>query len=291
MISGPDRYHGTPGEFGVKRCQSCGLGVTTPPETAAQLVARYPGGYEAYDLPAGRAAGLASRLIRRWQARQRFRGPFAPLAELAPGRAVDVGCGRGDLGADLIARGWVVTGVEPSQAASRVAESRGLDVRTGALSDVALEADTYRVASFQHSLEHVNDPVADLRKIGEALEPGGICLISVPNWAGWQARRFGSRWYHLDLPRHRVHFTRTSLATALEHAGFEPVWLFSSTSALGLPASLQYLLAGRCLFPSGLRLRVAGLVASALYPVARLLDRAFGDGDVLHALARVPAQP
>ena len=40
-----------------------------------------------------------------------------------------------------------------------------------------------------------------------ALRPGGLVLITVPNFAWWQRRRFGNRWYHLDLPRHRVHLT------------------------------------------------------------------------------------
>jgi hypothetical protein len=59
----------------------------------------------------------------------------------------------------------------------------------------------------------------------------------------------------LDLPRHRVHFTPAALGRALEAAGLELVRLETSTSTVDLPATLQYAVAGRCLFPDGLRLR------------------------------------
>jgi len=60
-------------------------------------------------------------------------------------------------------------------------------------------------------------------------------MISVPNFGGWQRRRFGDRWYHLDLPRHRVHFTAEAVGRALERAGLEPVSL-TNTLNVSVPA-------------------------------------------------------
>ena len=123
------------------------------------------------------------------------------------------------------------------------------------------------------------------------LAPGGLVLVSVPNFGSWQRRLFGGAWYHLDLPRHRVHFATATLERALRAAGFDEVVLSHTSSAVGLPASVQYRVAGRCLFPDGLRLRVAtGLCALGL-PLAVLLDRVLGEGDTLHATARRPARP
>ena len=62
--------------------------------------------------------------------------------------------------------------------------------------------------------------------------------------------------------------------------------LTSSTSTVGLPATLQYALFGRCLFPGGLPLRVAAGLCVFVLPLARLLDRLGGGGDQLHAVAR-----
>jgi SAM-dependent methyltransferase len=188
----------------------------------------------------------------------------------------------------LAARGWRMTAVEPSAAAAARIRERGIDVREGVLGTIELESAGYDFVLFQHSLEHTIDPLADLRRAHSALRPGGLVLVTVPNFGSWQRRVFRGAWYHLDLPRHRVHFGSTTLEQALRTAGFDEVALQRSSSAVGLPASLQYLTAGRCRFPDGLRLRVAtGLCALSL-PVSAALDRLLGEGDTLHAVAHRP---
>jgi SAM-dependent methyltransferase len=286
VLAGPDRLHGVPGRFEVAVCGTCGAGLTLPRVGPDALGGFYPTGYAPYDAASGGAVGLVSAAIQRWQGWRALRtAPLREARRVGPGRAVDVGCGRGDLGAHLVERGWRVTGIEPSATACAAAFARGVDARQGTLDDVELEDGAYDVAVFQHSLEHVVDPVGDLRRARAALRDGGLVLVSVPHFGGWQSRRFRDRWYHLNLPRHRVHFTRAALSDALTSAGLAPVHLSTSTSAVGLPATVQYALFGRCLFPDGLRLRVAsGLCALAL-PISRLTDRFAGDGDVLHAVA------
>jgi SAM-dependent methyltransferase len=283
-----DRLHGGAGRFAVAVCSDCGSGVTLPVVTAAQLGAFYPTGYGPYEDPAGPLARRISRAIRAWQGWRALRSfPLRGLIAAGPGRGVDVGCGRGDLAATLIARGWRMTGVEPSPGAAANARTRGVDVRVGTLADVELEAGAYDAAVFQHSLEHTTDPLADLARVRSALRAGGLVAITVPNFASWQARRLRSRWYHLDVPRHRAHFTGLGLTRLLERAGFEPLELRTSTSAVGLPASLQYAVAGRCLFPAGTPLRIASGLCVLALPVAALADRVGGGGgDQLHALAR-----
>ncbi len=83
-----------------------------------------------------------------------------------------------------------------------------------------------------------------------------------------------------------MHFSRDALSAVLTRAGFEPLELSTSTSQVGLPASIQYAVAGRCLFPGGLKLQAAALAACAVWPLARVLDLLAGDGDILHAVAR-----
>jgi 2-polyprenyl-3-methyl-5-hydroxy-6-metoxy-1,4-benzoquinol methylase len=292
LVRAPDRLLGTPGIFEVRECTRCGGGFTLPEASPEEISSYYPDSYAPYDLPTRRIERTISAAIQRYQRwRSVRRPPLEVLRTLPPGRALDVGCGRGDLGAMLIARGWHVTGIDPSESACATARSRGVDARTGTLADVALEPGSYDAAVFLHSLEHLTDPVQDLRLTANALRPGGYVLITVPNFGCWQRRRFGTRWFALDLPRHRVHFNSSALAHALERAGFELVGTSTSTSPISLPASVQYALFGRCLFPSGLALRVAlGLCVFAV-PFARVADRIGGGGDFLHAVARLPHGP
>ncbi len=286
-IAAPDRLHGTGGEHRVARCVVCGAGVTLPRVGDEQLASFYPEAYGPYQEYMNPLERMASRTIRAWQGWSAVRAaPLAVLRHRRPGRGVDVGCGRGDIAAALVARGWAMTGVEPSASACAVAASQGIDARRGTLSTVPLEPERYDAALFRHSLEHINDPVDALRRARSALLPGGVVLITVPNFGCWQARRFGGFWFHLDLPRHRCHFTAGSLERALTNAGLELVSISTSSSTVGLPASLQYRTFGRCMFPGGFRLRAAAGLSTLAFPLALALDGATGGGDQLHAVAR-----
>jgi Methyltransferase domain len=122
----------------------------------------------------------------------------------------------------------------------------------------------------------------------ELLTPGGVVIISVPNFESWQRHRFGTAWFGLDVPRHRTHFTAKALTQIALDAGLEIVLTTTSTSAVGLPASLQYRAFGRCVFRDGFSFYVANAIAIALRPISALVDRIAGNGDYLHVVARRP---
>lgn len=288
IFVGEDKLEGTGERAEVARCPACGTGTSLPPVPAAELRRFYAASYGPYAEPRGGAARLVSRAIRAAQGHAAVRsGPLAPAAALPPGAALDVGCGRGDLAAALVRRGWRAVGVEPSPEACQHARTRGVEARVGTLAELSLEEDAYDFTLFHHSLEHTDDPLRDLRRVFAALRPGGVVSIAVPNFGGTQARRFGPDWYHLDLPRHRTHFTPAGLGTLLGRAGFGPARLSTATSTVGLPASVQYRIAGRCLFPGGAGLRVASGLCVLARPLARALD---GErGDVLQAVAVRPS--
>jgi SAM-dependent methyltransferase len=287
-IPGVDRLHGSRGAFLVAICRACGSGVTLPVETSARLASFYPAGYGPYEDGGSGIVGLISSAIRWYQSRRLLaRLPLSAIGELRAGRLVDVGCGRGDLAAALVKRGWDAVGVEPSASACAAARSRGIDARQGTLADVPLEPESYDVAILHHSLEHTPDPSGDLRKLSTALRPGGLVLITVPNFESWQRLRFADAWYHLDLPRHRTHFTAAGLRAALAEGGLAVESMTTSTSTVGLPATLQYAAVKRCLFPDGLGLRVASSLCVLTLPFTRLLDALRGGGDQLHAVAAV----
>ncbi|MBJ7329666.1 MAG: class I SAM-dependent methyltransferase [Solirubrobacteraceae bacterium] len=284
LFTGRDRWQGTPGTFEVTQCASCGAGVTLPRLPNDALGSFYPEEYAPYVPVEG--FGPSAIIWRFLQKRALAGRPMNALAALTPGRIVDVGCGRGDLTAQMIALGWQATGVDPSEGACEVAAARGIDARLGTLDSVELEPEGYDAAVFQHSLEHVTDPTTALEKTRAALKPGGTAVVIIPNFGSWQRRRFGSRWFHLDLPRHRVHFTPKALAKTIEGAGLTVVEIGTISSAVGVPGSVQYAVAGDCLFPSGLPLRLATGVAYLLSPFTRLLDRLGGGGDFLWGIAR-----
>jgi SAM-dependent methyltransferase len=176
-----------------------------------------------------------------------------------PGRVLDVGCGSGAFLGELRRRGWDVLGVEidDSVAATAAARLGAERVVAGRFETVALPSEPFDVVTFWHTLEHFADPLAPLLRARQLLAPGGSILVGVPNIDSWQARLSGRDWLHLDVPRHRWHFSPETLRAlagraSLELAGVEhfsleygPFGLFQSALAkLGLGHALYTRLLG-----------------------------------------------
>ena len=200
--------------YPLLRCQRCGSVVTggEPPGPDAYETGVYaPGPPRAPALVgAFQRAAMAqpARLLRR--------------AGVGPGaRVLDAGAGRGRLVAELSRRGYEAAGIEPSARGAAAASAAGVSVRTesvGDHEDTGLDA-----VVLWHVLEHLDDPVAALRRVREWLAPGGVVLVAVPNPASWQAAIGGSGWLHWDAPRHRVHLTPAGVRELLGRAGLAPV--------------------------------------------------------------------
>lgn len=72
-------------------------------------------------------------------------------------------------------------------------------------------------------MEHVPDPHNYIKKTFYLLKPGGIVIIECPDFGSAESGFFGRHWYHLDPPRHLVHFTKTGIKKILEQQGFEVI--------------------------------------------------------------------
>jgi len=295
LLRGRDRLMGGPGEFAVLRCNACGLASTQPRIGAEQFADYYPASYHDARLAEGEDRGLAHawaqataapapaerRLAERTRlaAIVRF-GPYRPLSRRQPGRMLDVGCGNGELARAFARRGWRVAGVEPGAQAAARARAGGVEVHRGTLEDAPWHGPTFDAVLFNHSLEHVPDPVQSLRQAAALLREGGMVAAAVPNFDCWQRRVFGSRWFQLDLPRHLQHLDRQTLAALMVRAGLRPVTQTTASMRPALLVSLQYAVFGRARWMGrGLR-----LAAWTLAPLLWMLDR-FVAGDCLHMFA------
>lgn len=286
VLVAPDRMHQIVGRWAIHECRRCGSGTTLPLAAEDELGAFYPQAYAPFDVPSGPLAMAMAHL-------QRARDRRFPLASLAAtdtrGTLLDVGCGRGDLAASWLARGWSVLGVEPSPQAAETARLRGARIVGPTLADADISPASVDAVVFRHSLEHVPEPQLELHRVFTALRPSGRLAVIVPNWGSWQRRAFGEYWFPLELPRHRTHFTADGLRATISGAGFAETELRPATPFITTTWSLQFRVFGRVLTEGGAAL-LAGYAASApISVVASLLDRVLGGGDFLHAAAAKPS--
>jgi len=140
------------------------------------------------------------------------------LGPLAPGaRVIEIGSGDGRLLRQLAEQDCTVVGLEPYARPGHA----GLEVRDTAVEAFGPPTEGADVIVLWHVLEHLDDPELGLRRAVEALGCGGRIVVSVPNLDSLQARIGGRRWFHLDVPRHAVHFTRRGLVRLIGRCGLE----------------------------------------------------------------------
>jgi hypothetical protein len=98
---------------------------------------------------------------------------------------------------------------------------RRFEIRTGRFTGQGEPgAGKVSTAVMIHVLDHLLDPLAMLRALGAALEPGGVLLIVTHDAASLLARALGRRWPPFTL-QHPQLYTPAALRALLGRAGFE----------------------------------------------------------------------
>ncbi|WKG06376.1 class I SAM-dependent methyltransferase [Mycolicibacterium sp. HK-90] len=141
------------------------------------------------------------------------------LAELRierDARILDVGCGSGALLDRLTRIGFNnLLGADPFiEADGESAEGVPLMKR-----DLSAVPDKFDFIMFNHSLEHVPDPVETLKAAYEKLAEGGMCLARVPTTSSEAWATYEADWVQADAPRHMVIPSRQGMAMAAAKAG------------------------------------------------------------------------
>jgi SAM-dependent methyltransferase len=234
--------------FVIVRCRRCSLAQTTPAPSDAELDRYYPQGYHS---TTKRYRGGMDRILSMVH-RSRIRTIERLLG--GTGSVLDIGCGPGVLINQMRSRGWHVRGTERSPSSAQQARDVfHLDVGAVDVDELVAAGATFDAVILWHVAEHLHAPGETVRGIARLLRPGGVLLIAVPNFGSPEARIGRGAWFHLDVPRHLVHFTPSTLTAILDAAGFRPakvthllpeydVFSFVQTAEnrLGLPPNLLY---------------------------------------------------
>lgn len=135
-------------------------------------------------------------------------------------KLLDVGCGTG-LNAMLFSQnGFLVTGLETSAVAIALARAKApsITILSTSLPSSLVPHDSYGVITALDVIEHIDDDKGFIVAVADALQPGGLVLISAP--------AFSFLWsVHDELAHHKRRYNREELRASLVRAGLEPIFI------------------------------------------------------------------
>ena len=208
-------------QWKLYKCDHCALGVLDPQPSAEQLQNLYTKEYFESHYQENLLLNSAQLRHRLKQENHRIR-LFRKFKKT--GSILDIGCGRGYFLLACCRQGYSVQGTDISDAAAAHVRSEfGIPVCVGALKSMELAEASFDVITMWHSLEHTADPNLYIKTAHKWLKNDGVLVVDVPNYEGYDARKFWKKWAHWDLPFHFYHFTPGSIVFLLEKHGFKVI--------------------------------------------------------------------
>ncbi|MFT2010391.1 class I SAM-dependent methyltransferase [Pontibacter sp. 13R65] len=144
-------------------------------------------------------------------------------------RLLDMGCGIGGYTYPLYELGMKkVMGADPFIPAT-IVYPNGFKVQKSYISDIEGQWD---VIIYNHSFEHVPDPLENLLAVEQLLAPDGTCVIRIPTVSSYAWEHYSTDWFQLDAPRHFFLHSIESMNVLAGKAGLEVVdVVYDSTAA------------------------------------------------------------
>lgn len=174
------------------------------------------------------------------------------------GSIVDIGCGDGAFLAKMKQNGWFAMAVDSSPSAQGYLLEKGIVLISSDFLKEKIEGNSLDAVTFWYSFEHLLNALAHQKEAYRVLKEDGILVIAVQNIESLQATISGTRWFHLDLPRHVLHFSPRTLTDTLRLNGFRILkiehrsvqmnifgWYQSLLNILGFPQNIVYKLTKR----------------------------------------------
>lgn len=143
------------------------------------------------------------------------------LSELKINRStkiLDVGCGDGmKFLFPLYEAGFTkILGCDPF-INENINYSNGLKILKKYISEISGEWD---IICFNHSFEHISNPLFNLKKAYDLLPLNGKCIIRIPTSSSFAWKKYGINWFQLDAPRHFFLHSVESMQLLAMQSGF-----------------------------------------------------------------------
>jgi SAM-dependent methyltransferase len=272
--------------WGIERCRRCGLVYANPRAPEPAVLERYNAEYfwTEYLPAAGAAGGTIDDVV--------LRGRHTPMLEMierevgAGRRMLEVGSGAGLFLHVASQAGWDAAGVELSPVGTAFARERlGLDVRAESAEAMSFDPRSFDVAVMFDVIEHLFDPRAVLEATRRALKPGGLLVVTTPNFNALSRYALGVGWAVLNPFEHMYYFTGGTLTALLESCGYADIRRIRRFAPGGAIEAMNYRYTHA---PESWRTSMYERGVSRLSPSQVRSVQRWGAADTLLVLARVP---
>jgi len=202
----------------IRRCLGCGVGRALSASFEPQSY------YDESYFSGGHSDGYANYNESAEVLRREFQRTLAAVRSYGPphGRLLEVGCAYGYF-LEVAQPDYEVYGIELAAAAVADCHRRGLrNVHAGEVTPALLDAvGAVDVIVMLDVIEHLPEPIAVLRMLGERLRPGGLVVITTGDFNSLAARMAGPRWRLMTPPQHLWFFTPASLRHSAHALGLQ----------------------------------------------------------------------
>lgn len=205
-------------KFSLVKCNNCGLVYVNPRLTDKSLTELYQREYFSYY--------VNTRSESHKKREETFKTEIVELERLieklnVKKKILDVGCGGGFFLAGLD-NSWEKYGTEINPDAVKYGRDNfGIDILKGELRDINFSDETFDVIKMRGTIEHLPDPMNELRESYRILHNGGLLAVNTPNIDSLCARIYKGKFRMVDPIHHIYYFSTKILSLMLEIVGFK----------------------------------------------------------------------
>ena len=224
--------------FWIVECLKCGLIFVNPRLEVTKIRRHYDKTYyQSKDsLDKTRYFDYNFRYLKSHE-KKRFRDLFENLEKFLPakGRWLDVGAATGFLVLGAQKNGWQAEGVEISKWAAEYAQKK-LKVKMfhGDLFEAKFKNNSFDAVTMLDILEHLEDPIKELKETHRILKKGGIIYIETINFDNFITKNLVRNNYkHMVPAYHLIYFGRPQLRQFLKKAKFQVLKEVVTSTSVG----------------------------------------------------------
>lgn len=208
--------------FVLVRCSSCGHIYNNPRLTTERLNQLYNKDYYCFD--------ESWKEKRVWlPALQDYVNKVKPYEAKLPAKMLlDIGCGPGFLMKICRDNGWQVEGIDVCAQAVEYGKSNfRLNIESGNFNEIDFKGKKFNLILALDFLEHLEDPVAFVRRCYDLLQEKGILIMEMPNIASVYKKITGRFWVGFN-PYHIQFFSVDALRRVVEQSDFKILDLYTT---------------------------------------------------------------